>query len=261
LQTLISFDPILPGLGLPPNLRRLRTDGRIEPGPGVGVGRIHSILPAELLQGFLSASLDDHASLESFLKTFGIPVKTYGADDEWAQDRVATFFRELAELSSAAIPAAELARLRRRFEDAIGSRPEYYSINELQELQARMRRLAQPLLDAAAAKELAPEESLEFGYLNHGLTGTRLQVRVKVVDVRGAPKRAITLSAADYYEFESALWLGVLQCVIERRPIRPCHQCGRYFAMNERRIRRFCGLPCKTRWHNDERRRKREMAG
>ncbi len=259
MQTLISFDPILPGSALPISLSRLRTDGRVEPGPGIGIRHIRPTLPRDLLQGFLSASFDDPASVESFLQAFGIPVKSWGADEEWVQDRAATFFRELVELSPAAIPAAGLATLRRRFEESLGYRPEYYAIGELRELQERMRRLAEPMLDAAVANPLAAEEGLEFGNLNHGLAGTQLQVRVDVVDVRGASRRAITLSAAGYYAFEPALWLGVLQCIVERRPTRPCHQCGRYFTMTERRgDRRFCGLPCKTRWHNDERRRKRE---
>ncbi|TAK66903.1 MAG: hypothetical protein EPO22_03430 [Dehalococcoidia bacterium] len=258
MQTLISFDPILPGLGLPIDLRRLEKDGRIEPGPGIGIRPVRAVAPRDLLESFLSVSFDAPASIESFLSTFGIPVKSYGADDEWAQDQSAAFFQELARISTAAIPAAGLAGLRCRFEEALGSRPDFYSVKELQQLQERIRRLAEPMLEAAAASELAPGEDLDFGYLNHELVGTRLQVRVNVVDVRGAPKRAIALSAADYYEFEPALWLGVLQCVVERQPVRPCHQCGRYFTMNERRgEHKFCNRACKQRWANDQRRLKR----
>jgi hypothetical protein len=258
LQTLISFDPILPGLGLPIDLRRLQTERRVEPGSGIGIRVIRSVPPRDLLQSFLSTSFDDPRSTKSFLQTFGIPVRAYGIDEDAPQYQTVAVFEELAELAGSAVSGGELAGLRRRFAAAFGHRSDFYSISELQELQERMRRRAQPMLDAAISKQLFEDAASEFAYLNLGLAGTRLQVRVKVVDVDGVPTRTITLSAADYYEFEPALWLGVLQCVIERRPIRPCHQCGRYFSMNERRgDHRFCNRSCKQRWANDQRRLRR----
>jgi hypothetical protein len=145
--------------------------------------------------------------------------------------------------------------------EGIGHRPTFYSIGELRDLQEGMRLVAQPMIETVTAKRLPDDSAFLIGTLNFGLRGTRLRLRLDAIDVRGKSERALTLTATDTYEFEAALWLGVLQRIIERRPIRACDHCGRYFNVNKRRNdHRFCNRSCKTRWHNQQTRLKRELA-
>ena len=262
LLTRITFDEIYAGLALPIDTARLAATGQVEPGPGRGFRPIHKVQPRDLLQAFLSARFESPLEIEGYLNTYGIPVKWYGLlGDEPHETAPVIAFEQLAELAGPAVPPDRLAALWADFLEGIGYRPTFYSIDELRDLQERVRLAAQPMLETATAKRLPDDSAFLIGTLNFGLQGTRLRLKLDMIEVHGKSERALTLTAADTYEFETALWLGVLQRIIERRPIRPCDYCGRYFDMNERRSdHRFCNRSCKQRWHNQQGRLKRDLA-
>lgn len=261
MLTSITFGEIYGGLALPIDMARLASTGRVEPGPGRGFRRLRRIQPGDLVQAFLSTRFDDPQEIEEFLAAYGIPVKSFGLGDEPYEHPSVVAFEQMAELATGSVPSDRLSSLRSDFLEGIGHRPTFYSIDELRDLQERMRLAVQPMLETVTARRLPDDSTWLIADLNHRLEGTRLQLRLDIVDVRGSQERAITLTAADSYEFETALWLGVLQRIIERRPIRPCDQCARYFNMNERRSdHRFCDRSCKTRWHNQQGRLKRDLA-
>ncbi len=261
MLTSITFGEIYGGLALPIDMARLASTGRVEPGPGRGLRRLRKVQPGELLQVFFSARFDDPHGIEDFLATYGIPVKSFGLGDEPYEYPPVIAFEQLAELARGSVPSDRLASLRSDFLEGIGHRPTFYTIDELRDLQERMRLTAQPMLETVTARRLPDDSTWLAADLNFHLEGTRLRLRLDMVDVRGRLERALTLTAGDSYEFETALWLGVLQRIIERRPIRPCDQCGHYFDMNQRRSNhRFCNQSCKQRWHNQQGRLKRDLA-
>lgn len=186
-----------------------------------------------------------------YLKTYGIPLRVAGNEHEPDEfERLAIF----DELASAIAGTARAEELRSRFVQAMHLTAEFFTVAELVDLQKRLAEIAEPL--SASAKSGRPDEDtpIRLGNLNHKLVEASLRVELATRPVSGHPRQIIELQTTRYTTFETCLWLGVLQFVIEERILRRCQACGIYFEMRQRRAnRRFCTSACRERFHNDAR--------
>ena len=122
------------------------------------------------------------------------------------------------------------------------------------EMQGRER--ADAWFGGVATKGVSPDVSLLVDTVNNHVHGVSLHLKVKQVCAKGRPARAVVLTTGRYVGLEASLWLGVLQRVLERRPILKCEWCGEYYEVKQLRgDRRFCNRSHKVAFARDANRR------
>jgi len=90
---------------------------------------------------------------------------------------------------------------------------------------------------------------------------SELTLKYEQESLNGKPVEMLSIEARSSSEFETCLYLGLLQLLLEGRAMRRCEQCGEPFYAEQRRVnRRFCDIVCKDAYSNERRRRKHELA-
>jgi predicted RNA-binding Zn ribbon-like protein len=259
MEARLRIGSVASGRRQPYALTALREEGILRPAPNTSPSSPRYVEPKELLIDFLGTDFAKLSAVTAYLKRNGLPVKHAGRETCESRDAGVVIFNKLADLALEFIGEEQVRHLREQYLRAAGFNDEYFKVDELLELQCRIKDLTEVVSSALVRKSL-PQTNLLY-IIEPAIKQTRLRVGYDHENVGSRRARIPVLEAVIPADFEVCLYVGVLQLLVEGAPIRYCAFCNKLFQMKQRRSnRKFCDVVCKIDYFNAKRRRKHEQA-